>query len=74
VVVNGIVFVLENTEGLISETTGEPGTKRSLQKTPVEQKGYWPSMLGKGPTGDPEDVTTNSPEEFSRVNGRSEPG
>jgi hypothetical protein len=31
-------------------------------------------MPGKGPMGDPEDVTTNSPEEFSRINGHSEPG
>jgi hypothetical protein len=30
-------------------------------------------MPGKGPTGDPEDVTTNSLEEFSRIKGRSEP-
>jgi hypothetical protein len=70
VVVNGTVSVSENTGGLISETTGEPGPKRVLRKSPADQKGSWPSMPGKGPTGDPEEVTTNSPEEFSRLKGR----
>jgi hypothetical protein len=65
---------LEITGGLISEITGEPGPKRSRWKTLVDQKRSWPSMPGKGPTGDSEDVTTNSPEEFSRINGRSESG
>jgi hypothetical protein len=74
VVVNGTVSVLETTRGLISEPTGEPGPKRSRQKTPVDQKGSWPSIPGKGPMGDPEDVTTNSLEELSRRNDRSEPG
>jgi hypothetical protein len=77
VVVNGTVSGLEILEiigGLISEITGEPGPKRSHQKTPIDQKRSWPSIPGKGPTGDPEDVTTNSPEEFSRINGRSESG
>ena len=75
--VNGTISgleILEITGGLISEITGEPGPKRSHLKTPVDQKGSWPSMPGKGPTGDPEDVTTKSPEEFSRINGRSESG
>jgi hypothetical protein len=40
----------------------------------VGQKISWPSMPGKGPTGDLEDVTTKSPEEFSRINGHSESG
>jgi hypothetical protein len=60
--------------GVISEITGEPGPKRSRQKTSVDQKRSWPSMPRKGPTSDPEYVTTNSPEEFSRINGRSESG
>jgi hypothetical protein len=59
---------------MILEITGEPRPKRSRQKMPVDQKGSWPSMPGKGPTGDPEDVTIKSPEEFSRINSRSESG
>jgi hypothetical protein len=76
-VVNGTVSgleILEITGGLISEITGEPGPKRSRRKTPVDQKISWSSIPGKGPTGDPEDVTTNSPEEFRRINGHSESG
>jgi hypothetical protein len=77
VIVNGIVSrleILEITGGLISEITGEPRPKRSRQKTPVDQKRSWPAMPGKGPTGDPEDVTTKSPEEFSHINVRSKSG
>jgi hypothetical protein len=58
---------------LILETPGKPGPKISLRKTTADEKGSWPSMPGKGPTGDPEDVTTNSPEEFSHIKGLSEP-
>jgi hypothetical protein len=65
---------LEITGEMISKITGELGPKRSCRKALVDQKGSWPSMPGKGPTGDPEDVTTKSPEEFSRINGRSELG
>ena len=76
-VVNNIVYGLEISEirgGVISKITGEPGPKMSRQKMPVDQKISWPSMPGKGPTGDLEDVSTKSPEEFSRINGRSESG
>jgi hypothetical protein len=62
------------TGGVISEITGEPGPKRCRQKTPIDQKRSWPSMFGKGPTGDPKVVTTKSPKEFSHINGRSESG
>jgi len=77
VVVNDAVSgleILKITCGVISEITGEPGPKRSRRKTPVDQKRSWPYMPGKGPTGDPEDVTTKSLEEFSHINGRSESG
>jgi hypothetical protein len=64
--------ISEITGGLISEITGELGPKRSRRKMLVDQKRSLPSMPGKGPTGDPEEVTTKSLEEFSHINGRSE--
>jgi hypothetical protein len=57
---------------VISTLTLEP--KRSRLKTPVAQKGYWPSSPGKGPVGDPEDKTTKSPEEFTHIIHLSELG
>jgi hypothetical protein len=65
----------------VSESTGEtvistpdPAPKRSRLKMPVDQKGSWPSIPGKGPIGDPEDTTTKSPEEFTRIICLSESG
>ena len=46
----------------------------SRQKTPLDQKGYWPSIPGKGPVGDPEYTTIKSPEEFARIKCLSESG
>jgi hypothetical protein len=45
----------------------DPAPKRSHLKTPTDQKGSWPSSPGKGPVGDPEDTTTKSLEEFTRI-------
>jgi hypothetical protein len=77
VVVNGTIYGLEISEitgGLISKITGEPGPKISRRKTPEDQKISWPSMHGKGPTSDLENIATNSLKEFSRINGHSESG
>jgi hypothetical protein len=60
---------LRKTKGFISETTGEPGPKRSLRKTPVDQKGSWPSK--PGPVGDSEYTTIKFLEEHVRINGLS---
>jgi len=62
-----ILEILEITVGLISEITGEPRPKRSRWKTPVDQKGSWPSIPGKDPVGDPEYITIKSPEYSSRI-------
>jgi hypothetical protein len=53
-------------------STPDPAPKRSHLKMPIDQKGSWPSIPGKGSTSDPEDTTTKSLEEFSHINCLSE--
>ena len=56
--------------GNIGETVismPDPAPKRSRLKIPIDQKGSWPSIPGKGPIGDLEDTTTKSSKEFTRI-------
>jgi len=62
--------ILEITGGLISEITGEPGPKRSRQKTPVDQKG----SCSPGRVGDPKYTIIKSSEEFACIKHLSELG